>query len=283
MKNSAAVNPHAGHSTSIGSMCLASYLHRQLIAQMIKREVISRYKGSIFGLAWSFFNPVFMLLVYTFVFFEIFKSRWPDIGGANEKLQFAGMIFVGMIVLNLTSEILSRAPDLILSNANYVKKVVFPLEILTIVSVGGALLHCCISLCVLLAAFLVFNSHVPWTAIFIPLVLLPLAIVTLGISWMLASIGVFVRDVGQTITAVTSVLMFLSPVFYPINAVPANFRSFIMANPLTFIIEQARDVLILSRPPDWSGLGMYALIAILIAWIGYALFQKSRKAFADVL
>ena len=274
------INPHVAQPTSLKSLVKSIWRNRQLIAQMTKREVIGRYKGSVMGLAWSFFNPVFMLLVYTFVFSMIFKSRW---GGDESKTLFSVVLFVGMIILGFFSEVLNRAPSLILSNVNYVKKVVFPLEILPVIAMGAALFHSLISLGVLLVCFILFNGYLHWTVILTPLVLLPLVIVTLGISWMLAAIGVFLRDVGQTIGIITTVLMFLSPVFYPVTAVPERFRPFIMANPLTFIIEQAREVLIWGHTPNWIGLGIYIFTAIVIAWAGYALFQKMRKAFADVL
>lgn len=278
-----AFNPHAAHPTSLVALAKSLWHNRQLIVQMTKREVVGRYKGSALGLAWSFFNPVFMLVVYTFVFSEIFKSRWGGIGGDDSKTQFAVVLFVGMIVLSLFSEVLNRAPGLILSNVNYVKKVVFPIEILPVIAMGAALFHSLISLGVLLAAFALFNGYLHWTAIFAPLVLLPLVILTLGLAWMLASLGVFLRDVGQTIGIITTVLMFLSPVFYPVTAVPERFRPFIMAQPLTFIIEQAREVLIWGHLPNWMGLSIYTLAAIAIAWAGYAWFQKTRKGFADVL
>jgi len=250
---------------------------------MTKREVVGRYKGSALGMAWSLFNPLFMLVVYTFVFSEIFKSRWVGTGGDDSKTQFAIVLFVGMIVLSLFSEVFNRAPGLILSNVNYVKKVVFPLEILPVITMGAALFHSLISIGVLLAACVLFNGYLHWTAVFTPLVLLPLVIITLGLAWMLASLGVFLRDVGQTIGIITTVLMFLSPIFYPVTAVPERFRPFIMANPLTFIIEQAREVLIWGHLPNWIGLGGYTLVAAAIAWAGYAWFQKTRNGFADVL
>ena len=277
------INPHAAQPTSLVALVKSLWRNRQLIAQMTRREVVGRYKGSALGLAWSFFNPVFMLTVYTFVFSEIFKSRWGGMGSDNSKTQFAVVLFVGLIVLSLFSEVLNRAPGLIVSNVNYVKKVVFPLEILPVIAMGATLFHSLISLGVLLAAFALFNGYLHWTAVFTPLVLLPLVIMTLGLAWMLASLGVFLRDVGQTIVIITTVLMFLSPVFYPVTAVPERFRPFIMANPLTFIIEQAREVLIWGHLPNWIGLGIYTLVAILVAWAGYAWFQKTRKGFADVL
>jgi len=277
------VNPHAAQPTSLVALGKSLWRNRRLIVQMTKREVVGRYQGSAMGMAWSFFNPVFMLVVYTFVFSEVFKSRWGGMGGDDSKTQFAVVLFVGMIVLSLFSEVLNRAPGLILANVNYVKKVVFPIEILPVITMGAALFHSLISLGVLLAAFTIFNGYLHWTAIFLPLVLLPLVIITLGLAWMLASLGVFLRDVGQTIGLITTVLMFLSPVFYPVTAVPERFRSFIMANPLTFIIEQARDVLIWGNLPNWFGLGIYTLAATVVAWAGYAWFQKTRKGFADVL
>ena len=198
------INPHAAQPISLLAMAKSFWRNRQLIVQMTKREVIGRYKGSAMGLAWSFFNPVFMLVVYTFVFSEIFKSRWGGIGGDDSKTQFAVVLFVGMIVLSLFSEVLNRAPTLIVANVNYVKKVIFPLDILPVIAMGAALFHSFISLCVLLAAFALFNGYLHWTAIFIPLVLLPLVILTLGLSWMLASLGVFLRDVGQSIGIITT-------------------------------------------------------------------------------
>jgi lipopolysaccharide transport system permease protein len=276
-------NPHASHPASLAAMINSLWANRLLVVQMSKREVIGRYKGSALGLLWSFFNPVLMLVVYTFVFSEIFKSRWGGVGGDESKTQFAVILFVGMIVLNLFSEVLNRAPGLVLLNVNYVKKVVFPIEILPVITMCAALFHSLISLFVLAVAILMFNGFVHWTVVFLPFVLAPLIILTMGIAWMLTSLGVYLRDVSQTITILTTVLMFLSPVFYPVNAVPEVFRSVIMANPLTFIIEQAREVMVWGHIPDWYGLAIYTLVALILLWGGYAWFQKTRKGFADVL
>ena len=275
------MNPHSAANTSLKSLAYSIWNHRQLIVHMTRREVIGRYKGSIMGLLWSFLNPVFMLVVYTFVFSVVFKARW---GGEDEsRTQFAVVLFVGMIMHSMLAEILNRAPGLILSNVNYVKKVVFPLEILPIISLGAALFHTIISLAVLLVAFFLFNGFIQWTAIFIPLVIFPLMILSLGFAWVLASLGVFVRDVGQIVGVLTMVLLFLSPVFFPINALPDFLQPWMLLNPLTFIIEQAREVLIWGHLPNWVGLFAYQSGAIMIAWFGYIWFQKTRKGFADVL
>ncbi|UVL38919.1 ABC transporter permease [Pseudomonas sp. B21-040] len=276
-------NPHSAHSISPVALIKNMWRNKQIISQMTRREVAGRYKGSALGLLWSLFNPILMLVVYTFVFSEIFKARWGGAGGDDSKTQFAVVLFVGIIVLNLFCDVINRAPSLIVANANFVKKVIFPVEILSLVTVFAALFNSLINVGVLLVALLAFNGHIPWTAAFIPFVMLPLVILILGLSWFLAALGVFIRDVGQTVTIVTTVLMFLSPVFYPLDAVPERFRSYILLNPLTFIIEQCRTVLIWGALPDWKGLLLYFLASAVVAYIGYVWFQKTRKGFADVL
>ena len=276
-------DPHAPEPISLPALGKSLFQNRRLILQMSVREVLGRYKGSALGVAWSFIIPLFMLTIYTFVFSEIFKARWGGAGGHESKTQFAVLLFAGLIVLNLFNEVINRAPGLIIANVNYVKKVRFPIEILPVVAMCAALFHCIVSIVVLLVAFAVFNGFLQWTLVFIPLVLLPLVILTIGISWFLASLGVFLRDVGQSIGLITTIMLFLSPVFYPLTAVPERFRSIIMINPLTFIIEQVRAVLIWGKLPDLSGLTWYTAGAVLVVWAGYAWFQKTRKGFADVL
>lgn len=276
------INPHANHPASLTALARSLWQHRNLIAQMTRREVVGRYRGSIMGLAWSFFNPILMLVVYTFVFSVVFKARWGA-GVEENQTGFAIVLFVGMIVYGLFAEMVNRAPGLILSNVNYVKKVIFPLEILPVIGMGAALFHALISLGVLLAAILLINGALAWTAIFFPLVILPLLVATLGVAWFLASLGVFVRDVGQTVGIFTTVLMFVSPVFFPVSALPEKFQIWLILNPLTFVIEQSRAVMIFGKLPDWTGLGIYAGVSLLIAWAGYWWFQKTRKGFADVL
>ncbi len=277
-----AINPHAAQPTSLASLVKSLWCNRQLIVQMTRREVVGRYRGSIMGLAWSFFNPILMLVVYTFVFSVVFKARWGT-GGEESQTTFAIVLFVGMIVYGLFAEMTNRAPGLILSNVNYVKKVIFPLEILPVVGLGAALFHALISLAVLLTAILLINGTLVWTVIFFPLILIPLLIATLGVAWFLASIGVFARDVGQTISIFTTVLMFASPVFFPVSSIPEKYQIWLMLNPLTFVIEQSRAVMIFGKQPDWIGLGIYTGASLLVAWAGYWWFQKTRKGFADVL
>lgn len=250
---------------------------------MTRHEVVGRYKGSVIGMAWSFFNPIIMLSIYTFVFSVVFRSRWQVTGEHQSQAQFAIILFAGLVVLNLLSEVLNRAPNLILSNANYVKKVIFPLEILPVVAILTGLFHVLVSLSVLLLAFWLLNGYLYWTILFLPLIMIPFIILISGLAWMLASLGVYLRDIGQSIGLITTIIMFVSPVFYPVTAVPERFQALIMLNPPSFIIEQVRRVIIWGEMPNFIGLTTYLLISIVIAWFGYAWFQKTRKGFADVL
>ncbi len=256
--------------------------YRQLLTQMIRREIIGRYRGSVLGLAWSFFNPLLMLLVYTFVFSVVFKARWglPEDQG---KVSYATILFTGMIVHGLFAECINRAPGLVLANPSYVKKVVFPLQILPWVSMGAAFFHAMVSVLILVIAILFLNGSLSITVIFLPLVLFPLIVATMGVSWFLASTGVYLRDIGQTVGLLTTILLFLSPVFFPVSALPPRFQAIMMLNPLTFIIEQSRNVLLWGKGPDWIGLFVYTLLSAGVAWAGYYWFQKTRKGFADVL
>lgn len=276
------MNPHAAQPISLLSLVHSIWTNRQLISQMTRHEILGRYKGSVLGLAWSFFNPVFMLMIYTFIFSVIFQSKWSS-SPHQTKTEYAVIIFVGMIVIGLFNEVANRAPGLVLANANYVKKVVFPIEILPVIALGSTFFHALISFIVLFAAFFLLNGYINWTLLFLPLILLPLLILTLGVAWILSALGVFIRDIGQTVTILTSVLMFLSPVFYPLSAIPEEFRGWMLINPLTFLIEQIRDIIIWGQLPDFVGLLKYTTCVTVFAWLGYAWFQKTRKGFADVL
>ena len=267
-------------ATPIG-MVASLWRNRGLIHVAAKREVLGRYRGSALGLLWSFFNPLFMLAVYTFVFSEVFKARWNV--ESESKMEFALVLFAGLIIFNLFSECVNRAPTLILSNPNYVKKVVFPLEILPIVSLISAFYHLLISLGIWLAAYIIFIGAPHPTVFLIPVVIIPFCFFIVGISWALASLGVFLRDVSQFIGLVTMVMMFLSPIFYSARTLPERYRDFLYLNPITPVIEMARDLLYWGKIPDLGLMAGYWLVTCLIAWLGFAWFQKTRKGFADVL
>lgn len=262
-------------------MFASLWRNRELIKASTKREVLGRYRGSFLGLLWSFFNPLFMLAVFTFVFSVIFQARWG--GGSGSKTEFALVLFAGLLVFNLFAECINRAPGLILSNANYVKKVVFPLEILPFVTLLSGLFHALISLGVWLIAYMIFFGIPHHTVLYLPLVLLPFCLFLMGLSWALASLGVFLRDVSQFIGVLTTALLFLSPIFYPVTAFPEDYRYILYINPLTPVVEQARDVLFWGKTPDFFMLGIYWMVTLGIAWLGFAWFQRTRKGFADVL
>jgi lipopolysaccharide transport system permease protein len=276
------MNPHKQHPATPIAMFSSLWRNRQLIWQMARRDINSRYRGSIIGLAWSFINPILMLLVYTFVFSVVFKARW-NAGGNESKTDFAIILFAGMIVFNLFAEIVNRAPGLITSNANYVKKVVFPLEILPWVALGSALFHTAISLFVLLLVQFILHLSLPWTGIFFPLALLPLIFAGVGIAWFLSAIGVFVRDIGQVTGIFITILMFMSAVFYPVSALPQQHQTLLRLNPLVLIITESRKSLVLGELPDWISMLIALLISLLIAFAGFWWFQKVRKGFADVI
>lgn len=263
-------------------MVVSFWRNYSLILALTKREVISRYQGSLFGLAWSFFNPVLLLTVYTFIFSVVFKARW-GVSSNPSNTEFALVLFVGLIVHGMFAECLQRAPMLILSNVNYVKKVIFPLEILPWVAFGAALFHACISFIVLLMGLVILDHGIPSTAILFPVVLLPLALGTLGISWFLAGLGVYIRDISQIIGMIMTILLFLSPVFYPISALPEKYQALASLNPLAFVIESSRSVLIFGELPNWYLWMALTLACSLVAWLGFFWFQKTRKGFADVL
>lgn len=268
-------------STSPAKILTTLWCNRSLVLMMIQREVMGRYRGSLMGILWSFFNPIFMLAVFTFVFSVVFKARWST--GSESKTEFALILFAGLIIFNLFSECINRAPTLIISNANYVKKVIFPLEILPWVTLGSVLFHAAISLAVWLIAYTIFFGLPHITVLLFPIIILPLLLFILGLTWALASLGVYLRDVTQVIGIVTTVLMFLSPIFYPISAIPKEYQPLLLLNPLAPTIEQAREILFWGRTPDWFIFSALLAGAMLIAWLGFAWFQKTRKGFADVL
>lgn len=255
--------------------------HFQLVLQMSRRDVISRYRGSFMGLFWSFFNPLLMLAVYTFVFGVIFKSRWnSEVSG---HFEFAVILFAGLNVNAFFAECANRAPSLIIENTNFVKRVVFPLETLGWSVMGASLFHLAISTLVLLIFEWVVMGAIPLTALLFPVVMLAFIPFVVGSVWLLSALGVFLRDLKQAIPIITMVLMFLAPIFYPLTLMPAHVRIFMYLNPLTLIVRESRNVLIWGVMPNWWELGLYAVLSCLFAWVTFTWFQKARRGFADVL
>lgn len=270
-------------ATSLSPVVLIRSLwnHRRLIVQLTWRDIAQRYRGSVLGLTWSLLTPLLMLAIYTFVFSTVFPSRWSSVAPSHGH--FALLLFAGLCVHGFFAEVVNRAPALVLGNPGYVKRVVFPLEILPAVGVGAALFQLAVNLLVLTGAQAWIAGGLPLSALWLPVVIAPLILAVLGCAWFIASLGVYLRDIASILLPLTAALMFLSPVFYAQEAVPEPYRSWLGLNPLTFIIEQSRSVLIFGNGPDWDGWVVYALIALLVAWCGYAWFQLTRRGFADVL
>lgn len=266
-------------------MLRALLAHRRLIVQLAVRDVLGRYRGSFLGLGWSLVTPLLLLAVYTFVFAVVFGARWggPAQVPVGGHAGFAIVLFAGLVLFNLFAEGFNRAPGLILANVNYVKRVVFPLEVLPVAALLAALFHMAVAL-LAWAVLAMFVLHgLPLTALLLPLVLAPLLLGTLGVMWALASLGVYARDIGQLTGIASTVLLFLSPIFYPLAAVPEPYRALMAANPLSVLVEAGRDVLIFGHAPGWLALGLCWIGSAVLAWLGWWWFQKTRTGFADVV
>jgi lipopolysaccharide transport system permease protein len=255
--------------------------NRELGWELVKRDFVGRYKGSLAGVGWALFNPLLMLAIYTFVFTVAFQSRWTAPGG--DKQSFAVVLFAGMIVFNLFAECLNRAPTLITSSPNYVKKVVFPLDLLPWVVLCSAVLHFLVGFGVLIVIAMLIGDGLRLGTLLTPVVLLPLLLFTLGVTWVYASLVVYLRDLPQVVTMITTVLMFLSPLFYPMDAIPERYRGLMKLNPLALPIEQLRAVVLWGTPVDWPVWLAELAVASATFAIGYWWFQRTRRGFADVL
>jgi lipopolysaccharide transport system permease protein len=256
--------------------------HRDLLRQFTRREIEGRYRGSFLGLFWSFINPLMLLLIYTFVFGVVFQARWPQSRTANLQ-EYALVLFCGITTFNIFSECIGRAPGLIIGVPNYVKKVVFPLETLPVAVLGAALFHALVSLVILLVANLLITGTLHWTLVLLPIVALPLIFLSLGLTWFLASLGVFVRDVNYVIALIVQMLFFTSAIFYAPESLPEPFRSLLGFNPMVAIVENMRRVILWGTLPDWSDLALWLLVTGALMLLGYAWFMKTKKAFADVI
>ena len=255
--------------------------HRGLILQLTRREIAARYRGSVLGVAWSFVTPLLMLAVYTFVFTVVFEARW-DIAVGNQ-VEFALVLFAGLIVFYIFSECIGRAPGLLMENPSYIKRIIFPLEILGWIAVVSALFNAVISLGILLVGYVLVVGVPPLTTLWTPVVLAPYALLVLGITWILAPLGLYVRDVRQVVSVILPIFMFASPLFYPLSAIPEAARPYMALSPLAFTMEQLRAVALFGIQPDFVGLAIFTAIATFIAWCGFAFFQITKRGFADVL
>jgi len=265
---------------------LFSYLfpwqHAGLIGQFVRREVHSRYRQSFLGVMWAFLTPLLMLGVYTLVFRFVFKMRWGA-SDTESDLTFALQLYAGLAVFNFFAECVNRAPRLILDQPHLVKKVIFPLEILPWVNALAALVHLGVAALLLLVFGAWEQRGLPATVLALPLVWLALLPLCVGLGWLLAAVGTFVRDVGQVLGLMVSVLLFASPIFFPLEALPAALRPWMFLNPLALPITQTRLVLLHGQWPDGLALAIHFVACCAIAVCGAAFFRLVRKGFADVV
>ncbi len=253
----------------------------RLVFDLTRRDISGRYRGALGGLLWAFLTPLLMLAIYSFVFGYIFKSRWT--AAETGDVHFSIILFAGLIFANFLSECLNRAPGLVVANPNYVKKVVFPLEVLAWVASGNALFHAAIGTLVLLVAMLLTGTSIAMTAVLLPLLFVVFMPLIAGLTWFLAAMGVFFRDLQQFMAVFSTALVFLAPVFYPRTMLPPHYQWLMSLNPLTFVVETARGLLFWGQLPSWQATLGYALASLLVAWGGWAVFQLTRRGFADVL
>lgn len=254
--------------------------HRSLIWELAKRDVMGRYRGASFGLLWSLISPFLLLGVYSFAFGNLMKGRWPQ---GDEHQSFTLILFIGLIVHGFFSEIVTRAPGLVTGNPSYVKRVIFPLDILPWPMILSALFHLFANFIVFLALRLMLEGKIDVLALLFPIVMLPLIILGFGVSWLLAALGVYFRDVSQITGVLSTALLFTSSAIMPVSSVSPNFRVLFELNPLTFIIDQARNVSLWGLQPNWGGLAMYMLGSIVVAFVGFTWFSATRRGFADVI
>jgi lipopolysaccharide transport system permease protein len=255
--------------------------HRHLLSLLISRNVEASFRGSLLGKAWTALVPLLRLAVYTTVLGFILKVKWP--GHGSKPLDTALLYFVGLTFYDFFMEAINTAPGLMLENVNFVKKVVFPLEILPVAALGAALVRLAVTGAILLMFFLIIHGIPPLAALGIPLVVAPFALLVLGVVWFLSALGAYVRDLRQVTGVLALVMMYLSPIFFPLTMVPARARAFFFANPLSFPIESTRAALFAGAWPNWLAVAAYAVIAWLFAAAGYRWFLRVKPGFADVV
>ena len=252
--------------------------HRYLLGQLVKRDVLLRYRGAMFGVLWIFLSPLLMLSIFAFVFGHIFQARWPL---QPDGLPFWLILYIGLIVFNIFAEAVSRSPSAVRGYPSFVKKIIFPVEILPLVPLGAGLVHGAFNFLILLAA-LAWTGHLHVQVLLFPLLLIPILLLALGFSWFLAAWGVFIKDMTLIVPLFVQILMFLSPVFYPVSAVPEVLRPLYLHNPLGAVIEAGRAAALGTSIP-WSTWSVALAIGLATAILGYAFFQHSRDEFADAL
>jgi lipopolysaccharide transport system permease protein len=254
--------------------------HRGLIRSMVRRDLTSRYKGSMMGVAWAVITPAVMIIIFTIIFSGIFNARFGNQGG---HLSFAIYLFCGLMPWIAFSEGVQRATSSINENVNLVKRVVFPVEALPVNVALAALVQQMIGVVVLLLAELLFEREFHATVLLLPALLVPQLMATVGLGWLMASLGVFIRDLPQLNQLLLMAWMYLTPIFYPENQIPSQYRWLVRLNPMAPLVRSYRRILLEGRLPDWAGLSYTLAFAVVCFVFGYWWFVRTKKAFAEVL
>lgn len=273
---------HQAPTHGIVSGLRTIFASRRLIWTLVKREVAARYRGSALGLTWLILLPLLNLIAFTFVFRTVLKARWSAVADEGAGT-FSVYMFAGLTIFLIFAEIISRAPNLAMENISYIKRVVFPLEILSVVSVLTATISAAGSMIIWLLFYALTFGFPHVESLILPVILFPMCLFALGLSWLLSSIGVYLRDLRQFVTPFVTAMQFLSPVFYPLSAVPPDIRWVFRLNPLTITLEQTRALLFRGELPDPVTLGLSIFVGSLVSLAGLWWFQKTRKGFADVV
>lgn len=254
--------------------------HRGLISSMVKRDLTNRYKGSVMGLAWTVITPAVQIMIFTLIFAGLFNARF---GAETSRFGYAIYMFCGMLPWIAFSEGVQRASTALTENINLVKRVVFPIEALPVNLALSAIAQQLFGTIVLVVVAAIFERSPSLTMLYLPLLLIPQFLVTVGLGWLAASFGVFIRDTQQFIQLLLMAWMYLTPIIYPENMITAQYRWLVNLNPLAALIRSYRRILLESAPPDWHGLVFTLLFASGCFVVGYWWFERTRKAFADVL
>lgn len=252
-----------------------------LLKKLTQQEIEAKYKGSVLGILWSIFVPLLMLVIYTFVFSEIFSAKWSV--DTTNKFEFAMILFCGLASFNMISEVMNRSTNLIIGNTNYVKKVIFPLELLPISVVFAAVFNCIISYLVLIVANAVLNSTISRTVLQSIPAIIPLIVLALGITYTLSALAVYLKDLASVIGIILMLLMYSSPVFFSLEAVPSKFQIICVMNPMTYIIENMRNVILYGENLNISFYIISLTVSMVTLLIGYIIFNRAKEGFADVL
>lgn len=266
------------------SFVSTGWRHRTMILRLAGRRIEARYRGSFLGITWAVLEPLALLAIYTFIFGLVFRAKWGTLPvGDGAQGEFALFLFSGLTIYSIFSEAVNDSPQALLASEQYVKQLVFPSEVLAWVAVLAGLFRFAISSALLVLFYRLSLGNLPVTALFLPVIVLPVILFTLGVTWLLSSLGVFLRDLGQLVGLFTTALLFVSPIFYPASTIPERYHHLYFLNPFAGILEMSKRSLFEGVVPDAMEVAVLFLIGWVVAWLGHSWFLRTKAGFADVL